>query len=246
MVSPSTTAISETEIGSPNATQTIPKKNEKHAIAIIFIKFPSAVFDANQCGTEAQCCVELTCAWWSDIECEDARKSVLSGWGFFMKVVKAGIIVGFLFLIIVPAIAEVRIGSWKLNDEIRLVGDEAEPPGYSLMAGDSKTGFFSIGCKGGRYALGGFCGIDRRADRCVEGRGPLRFLIDGTAKFEVIGSDMFQGDKPTPLSKEQVSSLSQANRSIVLDVFGKSTISLSVFETSKAFAALAAACTASK
>jgi hypothetical protein len=141
-----------------------------------------------------------------------------------------------------PAIAQVHIGSWQLVEGLLLKTEEAEPPLYGINGGDSKTGFFSIHCKGGRYNLSGICGIDRRAGRCVEGHGALRFLIDGTAKFEVIGSDMTHEDQPTPLSTEQVSALSHANRSIVLDEFGKATIALSVLGTSQAFAALAAAC----
>jgi hypothetical protein len=47
-----------------------------------------------------------------------------------------------------------------------------------------------------------------------------------------------------PLSTEQVSALSHANRSIVLDEFSKATIELNVLGTSQAFAALAAACAA--
>jgi hypothetical protein len=159
-----------------------------------------------------------------------------------MRILKTMIVLSVLAA--APAIAQVHIGSWQLVDGILLKGQEAEPPLYAINGGGSKTGFFSIQCKGGHYALGGVCGIDRRAGRCVEGRGALRFMIDGNAGFEVIGSDMIHEDQPTPLSAEQVSALSHANRSIVLDEFGKATIALSVLGTSQAFAALAAACAA--
>jgi hypothetical protein len=139
--------------------------------------------------------------------------------------------------------AQVHIGSWQLVEGLALKGEEGEPPLYAVNGGGPKTGFFSISCRGGHYMLNGVCGIDRRAGNCVQGSGALRFTIDGSTRFELSGSVSF-GQEPIPLSANQVSALSRANRSIALDTLGKGSASFSVVGTSQAFATLAAACSA--